>query len=851
MGTVQPRSVVDTLSATESGGNPNAWRRNKDGREFVGQWQFGEARLRDLGLGKDFTMDEFKSSPDLQRNIMNKHVAEINSFIEKNGLDLYEGQTINGTPITRSGMIAMAHLGGNGGMRRFLESGGTYNPADELGTSLADYAMKHGGPTVASTPEATSDRLRNFAVDADGRALGVRSASEEALTTSFDKMFPSLRAQANPNGPFQGPQNVMPVDPYMNMMPSGPLGFGSAVDGTSLPPGVGPGQMPPATQLGFGSAVPEGASPFAANGMPDPIRMGAMGAPGGPPLSFGPQGGPPGFSIDPAVTGGSSTFASPNEVDPRVSSSGGGGVAAPGAPGDPEAEPEDPERNGFLTRIGRMIFGEDEEDPDGRLKTLIGGIGVGLGQMSAGMPVDLQPYFANVAANKQNAIDAAMREQQQAIDNELAYYNADTNRMNADTARMRYEQEAAEAARKGLPSSLGLSPETITKYADIPTTAPFVEMMLRGDEESRKIGMQGFKEAVLKDTADKSTKPEVISDLYTALNNGDTDAVADILRDNNIPVEDIKRLADITDPGMMMKNAERLADENADPEIVEKFMQLSRLAGGVSDNQYDKDNYAEGRQYYNNLLRSVSENRNLNFNVNTLRTKALEQAMGGKAVAGFTDELLAPYLAMAESVLPPNWMNTLYDQVGVDLKAYQEMDALSRFIVLQAARPLMEGQGSVTDGERKDLAMSLTTTGLTFEAQMAALDKLSVLSDMDISMAHYYRENQQDKFHSNFPDLQADLELDSGAAINAIYASRANWTALRNMKASPAYEAAFTDADGNMLPAEVIMSRVAPRLTRKQYYISKHALAEYEDIWIDADTNQLMRGTQPFKPPSN
>lgn len=42
----------------------------------------------------------------------------------------------------RDGLRAAAHLSGKGGMKRFVKSGGKYNPSDELGTSLKDYYNK-------------------------------------------------------------------------------------------------------------------------------------------------------------------------------------------------------------------------------------------------------------------------------------------------------------------------------------------------------------------------------------------------------------------------------------------------------------------------------------------------------------------------------------------------------------------------------------------------------------------------------------------------------------------------------------------------------------------------------------
>jgi len=37
------------------------------------------------------------------------------------------------------GLRSVAHLGGKGGMAKFVKSSGKRNPADELGTSLQDY----------------------------------------------------------------------------------------------------------------------------------------------------------------------------------------------------------------------------------------------------------------------------------------------------------------------------------------------------------------------------------------------------------------------------------------------------------------------------------------------------------------------------------------------------------------------------------------------------------------------------------------------------------------------------------------------------------------------------------------
>jgi hypothetical protein len=47
----------------------------------------------------------------------------------------------------RDGLRSIGHLGGKGGMRKYVKSGGKYNPSDELGTSLKDYYDKFSSKT--------------------------------------------------------------------------------------------------------------------------------------------------------------------------------------------------------------------------------------------------------------------------------------------------------------------------------------------------------------------------------------------------------------------------------------------------------------------------------------------------------------------------------------------------------------------------------------------------------------------------------------------------------------------------------------------------------------------------------
>ena len=127
---------LDRLKQSESSNNHSAEVTLSDGRRFVGALQFGEARLSDYkqAKGVEFNIDEFKNNPRLQEEVTTWHIADIDEAIDKLNVDLSD--------YSRDGLRAVAHLGGKAGMKKFVQSKGDYNPADELGTSLQSYYDK-------------------------------------------------------------------------------------------------------------------------------------------------------------------------------------------------------------------------------------------------------------------------------------------------------------------------------------------------------------------------------------------------------------------------------------------------------------------------------------------------------------------------------------------------------------------------------------------------------------------------------------------------------------------------------------------------------------------------------------
>lgn len=125
-------SFVNKLIQSESGGDSKAEITIKDGRRFVGAGQFGEARLADYkrATGTSFTQNEFQDDGALQSKVMAWHIKDIDKAIDA---------VAGSDKFSRDGLRAVAHLGGIGGMQKYVKTGGKYNPSDELGTSLSKY----------------------------------------------------------------------------------------------------------------------------------------------------------------------------------------------------------------------------------------------------------------------------------------------------------------------------------------------------------------------------------------------------------------------------------------------------------------------------------------------------------------------------------------------------------------------------------------------------------------------------------------------------------------------------------------------------------------------------------------
>lgn len=211
-----PASIVET----ESGGNWGAL--NSEG--YGGRGQFGAERLADAAragiIPAGMTGADYSRAPEqVQLAVENWHKQDILSK-----LGGYVGTDVDGPggipPLTPDSILAVAHLGGTGGAKKFIESGGRYNPADSNGTSLADYAKRHAGGDAMALAEGQQPDLsfvsqmggqgidpQLLAVMADPYVSELPEMQQGALAALFERQL----AQAYPEQmtPYQQAQIEM------------------------------------------------------------------------------------------------------------------------------------------------------------------------------------------------------------------------------------------------------------------------------------------------------------------------------------------------------------------------------------------------------------------------------------------------------------------------------------------------------------------------------------------------------------------------------------------------------------------------------------------------------------------
>jgi len=107
---------------------------------YMGRYQFGNSTLKTLKIKT--TRKEFLNNIVLQEYAMYQHLQYNKKKLQKY-IDKYEGQIVHGILVTESGLLAAAHLGGQGSVKKWFRTGKIRQ--DGNGVKITSYMERFGG----------------------------------------------------------------------------------------------------------------------------------------------------------------------------------------------------------------------------------------------------------------------------------------------------------------------------------------------------------------------------------------------------------------------------------------------------------------------------------------------------------------------------------------------------------------------------------------------------------------------------------------------------------------------------------------------------------------------------------
>lgn len=175
-----PRLQTLGVYTPGQGENMREWGAGGGTRTASGAWS---GTFNIPGFPEVRTVEDFRRNPAAQRAVERAHWADIDQAIDN---------TPGAENFDRNGLRAVAQLGGNGGMRRFIESGGQYDPADGNGTRLSAYYRRFAGTDAPNGLQA--------------RQGGQGGALDGATATPLSAELPTQKPDA-------APADAVPAEP--------------------------------------------------------------------------------------------------------------------------------------------------------------------------------------------------------------------------------------------------------------------------------------------------------------------------------------------------------------------------------------------------------------------------------------------------------------------------------------------------------------------------------------------------------------------------------------------------------------------------------------------------------------
>lgn len=125
---------------------------------YLGKYQFGIETLRILGI---HDTDAFLFNRKLQEKAFLANLSR-NKWDLRNEIEKYSGRIISGIEITESGILAAAHLGGTGSVKRFLKTNGRKKCKDGYGTSILEYLSDFAGYDTSSIEPNEKAKAKHY-----------------------------------------------------------------------------------------------------------------------------------------------------------------------------------------------------------------------------------------------------------------------------------------------------------------------------------------------------------------------------------------------------------------------------------------------------------------------------------------------------------------------------------------------------------------------------------------------------------------------------------------------------------------------------------------------------------------
>ena len=125
---------------------------------YLGKYQFGTETLRILGI---HDTDAFLFNRKLQEKAFLANLSR-NKWDLRKEIKKYTGKIIAGIEITESGILAAAHLGGAGSVKKFLKTNGRRKCKDGYGTSILEYLNDFAGYDTSSIEPNKKAKAKHY-----------------------------------------------------------------------------------------------------------------------------------------------------------------------------------------------------------------------------------------------------------------------------------------------------------------------------------------------------------------------------------------------------------------------------------------------------------------------------------------------------------------------------------------------------------------------------------------------------------------------------------------------------------------------------------------------------------------